>query len=165
MSALAKKILISALCLTVMACGFHLRGQATLPFETLYVNPAYDAAFAAQLKRAVLFGTNTRLTDDPKKADAIFQLESEARERTILAINTSGTVAEYELLMRISFRVYNSQGQNWVAPTVLILKRHVSYNDANVLAKDYEEAQLYRDMQSDAVQQVLQRMSGARAPI
>jgi len=165
MSALGKKILISALCLTVMACGFHLRGQATLPFDTLYVSPANDATFATELKRAVLAGTNARLSDNPKDAEAIFQLESESRERRILAINTGGTVAEYELRLYVTFRVYNSKGQNWIAPTILTLKRNVSYNDAQVLAKDYEEAQLYRDMQSDAVLQVLQRMSGARAPI
>ncbi|HYA20390.1 MAG TPA: LPS assembly lipoprotein LptE [Burkholderiales bacterium] len=160
-----KRISIAAFCLSVAACGFHLRGQATLPFDTLYVSSDNDSAFATELKRAVRAGTNARLIDNPKDADAIFQVQNEARERRILAINTGGTVAEYELRLYVTFRLYNNKGQNWIAPTELTLKRNVSYNDSTVLAKDYEEAQLYKDMQSDAVQQVLQRMSGAKAPI
>jgi LPS-assembly lipoprotein len=67
--------------------------------------------------------------------------------------------------MRVSFRLYDNKGQNWIVPTEINLKREVSYNDTNVLAKDYEEAQLYKDMQSDAVQQVVRRLSGAKAPL
>ena len=160
-----KKFLAVACCLLVTACGFHLRGQATLPFETLYVNASNDSSFATELKRALLAGTNTRLSDNPKDAEAIFQLVSETREKQILSISTGGTVAEYELRMRVSFRLYDNKGQNWIVPTETTLKRDVSFNDTNVLAKDYEEAQLYKDMQSDAVQQVVQRLSTAKAPI
>ncbi|HMK14175.1 MAG TPA: LPS assembly lipoprotein LptE [Burkholderiales bacterium] len=160
-----KKFLAIACCLLVTACGFHLRGQATLPFETLYVNASNDSPFVAELKRALLSGTNARLSDNPKDAEAIFQLVSETRDKQILSVNTGGTVAEYELRMRVSFRLYDNKGQNWIAPTEINLKREVSYNDTNVLAKDYEEAQLYKDMQSDAVQQVVRRLSAAKAPL
>jgi LPS-assembly lipoprotein len=34
-----------------------------------------------------------------------------------------------------------------------------------VLAKESEEALLYKDMQSDAVQQVMQRLSATKAPL
>jgi len=160
-----KKFLAIACCLLVTACGFHLRGQATLPFETLYVNASNDSPFVAELKRALLSGTNARLSDNPKDAEAIFQLVSETRDKQILSVNTGGTVAEYELRMRVSFRLYDNKGQNWIVPTEINLKREVSYNDTNVLAKDYEEAQLYKDMQSDAVQQVVRRLSAAKAPL
>ena len=71
-----KKFLAVACCLLVTACGFHLRGHATLPFETLYINASNDSSFATELKRALLAGTNTRLSDNPKDAQAIFQLVS-----------------------------------------------------------------------------------------
>jgi LPS-assembly lipoprotein len=38
------------------------------------------------------------------------------------------------------------------------LKRDFSFNDTQVLAKEAEEALLYRDMQSDAVQQIIRRL-------
>jgi len=160
-----KQFLLAAFCLTLTACGFHLRGQATLPFETLYVDASNDSSFAVELKRALRSGTNIRLSDNPKDAEAIFQLVSETRDKLILSVNTGGTVAEYELRMHVSFRLHDNKGQSWIVPTEINLKREVSYSDTNVLAKDYEEAQLYKDMQSDAVQQVVWRLSGAKAPI
>ena len=40
-----------ALCATLSACGFQLRGKVDLPFETVYVEaPAYSK-FGEQLKR------------------------------------------------------------------------------------------------------------------
>jgi LPS-assembly lipoprotein len=44
----------------------------------------------------------------------------------------------------------------------------MAYSDAQVLAKETEEALLYRDMQSDMVQQIMRRLVAAKpasAPI
>jgi LPS-assembly lipoprotein len=41
----------------------------------------------------------------------------------------------------------------------LELKRILAFSDVQVLAKEQEEALLYRDMQNDAVQQVVRRLS------
>jgi len=165
MFSLVKIFLLASFCLAVTACGFHLRGQATLPFESLYVNASDDSSFATELKRTLLAGTNARLSDNPKDAEAIFQLVSEAREKQIRSLTGGGTVGEYELRMRVAFRLYDNKGQNWIAQTEITLKRYVSYSDTEVLAKESEEALLYKDMQSDAVQQVVQRLSAAKAPI
>jgi len=39
------------------------------------------------------------------------------------------------------------------------LSRDVTYNDADILAKESEEQLLFRDMQSDMVQQVMRRLA------
>jgi LPS-assembly lipoprotein len=41
----------------------------------------------------------------------------------------------------------------------------VSYDDTQVLAKESEEQLLFRDMQSDMVQQILRRLAAARKPV
>jgi len=43
--------------------------------------------------------------------------------------------------------------------------RSLPYDDAQILAKEQEEALLYRDMRSDAVQQVMRRLSRAKPRI
>ena len=40
----------------------------------------------------------------------------------------------------------------------IALKRDLSYSDTEALGKEAEEALLYRDMQNDAVQQLLRRL-------
>ncbi|HVS27277.1 MAG TPA: LPS assembly lipoprotein LptE [Burkholderiales bacterium] len=157
-------VLAIATSFLVAACGFHLRGQTTLPFESLYVNASGGSAFATQLKRAVLAGTNARLSDSSKDAQAIFDLVSEIQEKQILSLSGAGTVREFELRYRVAFRVHDNQGHDWIPQTEIILKRDVTFNDSQVLAKESEEALLYKDMQSDAVQQVMRRLSAAKAP-
>ena len=46
----------------------------------------------------------------------------------------------------------------------LVIERDFPFNDNQVLAKETEEALIYRDMQSDMVQQVLRRLEAA-APL
>ena len=40
----------------------------------------------------------------------------------------------------------------------------MTYDDTQILAKESEEALLYRDMKADAVQQMLRRLSVAHRP-
>ena len=46
----------------------------------------------------------------------------------------------------------------------IALKRDFSFNDTQVLAKEAEEALLYKDIQTDAVQQIVRRLAAAKLP-
>jgi LPS-assembly lipoprotein len=43
-----------------------------------------------------------------------------------------------------------------------LLQRDISYNEALALSKAEEEAEMYRDMQTDIVQQVMRRLAAVR---
>jgi LPS-assembly lipoprotein len=143
------------------ACGFHLRGQAQLPFETLYIpgtNP-----LVVELKRNVAAASKARLVDTPKDAQAVLGFTQEVREKTILSFNAAGRVSEYQLRYRVGFRVTDAKGAQVYLPTSeILLTRDMAYSDAQVLAKEAEEALLYRDMQSDMVQQIMRRLVAAK---
>ncbi len=158
----ASLFLVAALCMTLGACGFQLRGQATLPFDSLYV--ASNTGLAVQLKRNIIAGTNTRLVDDPKLAQATFSVLYEAQEKSILSLNSAGRVREYQLRYRYRFRVADAKGLEFVPSNEILLTRDISFNDSAVLAKENEEGLLYRDMQADMVQQVLRRLAAAKPP-
>ena len=143
------------------ACGFHLRGQAELPFETLHIpgnNP-----LVVELKRNVAVASRTRLVDKPAEAQAVFGFTQELREKVILSFNAAGRVSEYQLRYRVGFRVTDPKGARVYLPTSEIqLTRDMAYSDAQVLAKETEEALLYRDMQRDMVQQIMRRLVAAK---
>jgi LPS-assembly lipoprotein len=147
--------------LAAAGCGFRLRGTADLPFTTLYV-PNPTTGIALDLKRNVLAGTNARVVDDPKGADAIMAFTEEAREKEILSLTGTGRVREFQLRYRVSFRVHDSKGANFVPPSTIQLTRDVTFNDAEILAKEAEEQLLFRDMQSDMVQQIMRRLAAAK---
>ncbi|HJW54692.1 MAG TPA: LPS assembly lipoprotein LptE [Burkholderiaceae bacterium] len=147
---------------TLSACGFQLRGsgnQANLPFATVYLAFPDTSALGNELKRNLRAGGGTEVITDAKTAQAIVELLSETREKQILSLNTQGRVREYSLLYRVRFRVRDSKGKELLAPTEIVLKRDISFNEAQVIAKEKEEEMLYRDMQSDLVQQILRRLA------
>ncbi len=143
-------------------CGFQLRGQASLPFSTLYVPGS--SPLAVELKRNVVAGTHTRLVSQERDAQAILGFTSESREKVILSFNESGLVREFQLRYRVGFRVYDAKGRDYLPASEIQLTRDISFNDAQVLAKESEEQLLYRDMQSDMVQQIIRRLAAARTP-
>ena len=153
------KTLIALLCtLLIAGCGFQLRGAANLPFESLYVQAPVGSQFAQQFKRMVTFGSSTRIVDDPKAAEATLILVGEVREKIILSLSGTGRVSEFQLRYRMTYRMLNKAGAEIVPSSEIALKRDFSFNDQDTLSKESEEALLFRDMQNDAVQQLLRRL-------
>ena len=156
----ASRLTVSiALCAMLTACGFHLRGQASLPFESIYI--VGSPSFTTPLARAVRAGSTTRITTNPKEADVTLQILNEARERSILSLSGAGRVQELQLRYRVNFRLTNKAGGELIPADEILLKRDLLYSDSDVLGKEQEEALLYRDMQTDAVQQVVRRLQVA----
>ena len=145
------------------ACGFQLRGAAQLPFSTLYLQVADTSALAHEIRRT-LRASNARLVDSPKEAQATLIIMSEIREKQILSLGGQGRVREYQLRYRVGYQLTDGKTTTLIAPSEILLKRDVSFNDSEVLAKEAEEALLYRDMQSDAVNQLLRRLQAAKLP-
>ena len=128
--------------------------------------PAFRASVAAAELPEVCgwsHASKARLVDSPGEAQAVLGFTQELREKIILSFSAAGRVSEYQLRYRVGFRVTDAKGAQVYLPTSeILLTRDVSYSDAQVLAKETEEALLYRDMQSDMVQQILRRLVAAK---
>jgi len=149
------------LCLALAGCGFQLRGTAEVPFETIYV-PTVAGGIGLELKRNIQAGTRAKVVDDAKQAEAILEFTQESREKEILSLTGTGRVREFQLRYRVGFRVHDGKGRDFVPANTVVLLRDITFNDSDVLAKETEEQLLYRDMQSDMVQQILRRLSVAK---
>lgn len=143
------------------ACGFQLRGTAQLPFSTVFVQGAGNTPFGHELRRALRVN-NVQIEDAPAKADATLTIMSEIRDRLILSLGGQGRVREYQLRYRLAYQLTDAKSAVITPPTEILLKRDISFNDNEALAKEAEEALLYRDMQSDAVQQLLRRLQATK---
>ncbi len=156
------RVAVVVLAIALAGCGFKLRGAQTFPFDSIYVPP--NNLLTNELGRYVAAGTNAKVVSVPgEPAEARFNLLGEAQEKVILALNTQGRVREYQLRYRVIFSVAGEKGFNYVPPSELILTRDITFND-QVLAKENEEQLLYREMRSDAVQQIMRRIAAAKPP-
>ena len=151
---------LTMLALFISACGFHLRGQATLPYSTLYVSGPSATSLTRSLVR-VLQSSDVKVVERREDAEVGLIILSDTREKSILSLSGAGRAQEYELRERVSFRIVTAKEPDLPASEIVI-QRTISFNDAQVLAKESEEALLYRDMENDAVQQLLRRLQAAK---
>ena len=149
--------------LALPGCGFKLRGAQTFPFQTIAVQPHPGGPLVIAMRRS--FGSAVRvlpLSEPPKNADVVVEILQEAREKTVVGINSSGQVREFQLRIRVRFRVRTPAGEELVPDTEILQRRDLSFNESASLAKEAEEALLYRDMQNDLVQQLLRRLAAVK---
>ncbi len=162
-----RRLLCIALASTAMlsACGFKLRGSilgANLPFKSIFLAVPETSTLGSELRRYIRGSGELEIKTVQSEAEATLDITSELREKVILSLNSQGRVREYVLYYRVTIRVRDSKNVVLLAPTQITLKRDISYNESAVLAKESEEAMLYRDMQSDLVQQILRRIAAIK---
>lgn len=143
-------------------CGFQLRRSAALPFKTLYTGFAPSSAIGAEFRRLVRVAQDTRLVDEASQAEARLEVLEETREKEVVGFSSTGRPREYQLRLRFTFRVVDRDGAVLLAPTTIVLRRDITASDIDVVAKQQEEELLYKEMQSDLVQQLLRRLAAIR---
>ncbi|MFZ6742988.1 LPS assembly lipoprotein LptE [Undibacterium sp. JH2W] len=141
------------------ACGFALRGPVALPFKSIFIGLPEASSLGGELRRQIRANGQTQIASDAKEAQVILDVLAETRDKQILSLNSQGRVREYNLIYNFRFRVRNNAGKEYLEPVDIQLKRNISFNETQVLAKEAEEVLLYRDMQSDLVQQIMRRLA------
>jgi len=155
-------------------CGFQLRKAPDFAFSSVVVNAPASSPLAAELRRSLAADGKLQVLDAgalaaPAGAPAqpagrvVFDLLQEQRDKQVVGKNTQGQVVEYTLRSRVHFRLRTLQGRELIPDTELVLSRDITFNESLVLAKDAEEALLYRDMQTDMVQQLMRRLAAVKS--
>jgi len=160
---LAKSSLLGLTCLSLSACGFKLRAAQNYAFETIAIQPNPGGVLAIELRRSMGGAVRVLPLGEPlTQAQVVLDILQEQREKTVVGVNASGQVREFQLRIRVRYRVRTPQGKELTPEIEIVQKRDISFNESAVLAKEAEEVLLYRDMQSDIVQQLLRRLAAVK---
>ena len=150
--------------LGLAGCGFKLRGSQSFAFTRIAIMPNPGGAIAQELRRS--FGNQVQVLapDEPlTSAQLVLTVAEDPREKVVVGVNTSGQVREFQLRLRVRLRLSTAKGKELIEGDEILQQRDISYNETAALAKEAEEALLYRDMQSDIVQQILRRLVAVQA--
>ena len=150
--------------MTVASCGFHLRGEASYNFDTVYVNATGSPPIGVALRRALAGSGSAKVIEDPKTAQVVVDIPLVVDDKEVLSLSSSGAVREYQLVKRVSFRVHDPDGNDWLPAGEITVRRAYTFNESEVLARDAQEQRLLREMQQDVVLQLVRRLQAARKP-
>jgi LPS-assembly lipoprotein len=154
-------LLIAVTCIAILfpGCGFQPRGRADLSFDSIYVETNGFSLFGAELRKVVQAGDVVEVMDSADEAEVVLKVVSERQERHIISLTGTGSVREFQLVYRVAYRILDNELMDLAAPGEIVLRRDMLFDDTLRLAKESEAEILYRDMQTDAVNQMLRRLS------
>ena len=139
-------------------CGFQLRQPPRMAFKTIALTGfSPRSPLAAELRRQLAPGV--QVLDSSANADVVLEALNDERLRSVVASTAAAQVRELQLRLRFNFRAGTPGGRELIPRAELLLSRDLSTNETATLAKEQEEADLFRDMQTDVVNQVLRRLA------
>jgi LPS-assembly lipoprotein len=142
-------------------CGFALRQPPRLHFSSIALQGfAPRSPLAEALRRQLAL--QVHVLDAPDRADVILQALADTRDKSVVASTAAAQVREFTLRLKFDFRAHTPGGRELIPRAELLLSRDLSYSENFALAKEQEEAELYEDMQSDVVTQVLRRLAAIK---
>jgi LPS-assembly lipoprotein len=165
MSTIGGFVAALALTLGLAACGFHLRGEANYAFDSLFLDSNPSQPLTTELKRALEGSASSHMVATSDKAQVVLEVQPPEDIKQIQSLSGGGKVAEYLLTKRVLFRVHDKDGNEWLPTSEVVVRRSYTYSDTEALAKEIQEQRLWREMQTDAVQQVVRRLQSAKKPI
>lgn len=140
-------------------CGFALRGDYVVPYAGVYVSAGPNSQIVNTLKRE-LQATN-KFEPNAKAAHAQLNIVLEDRDKKILSLSGAGRVREFQLKTTVQFQLVEATGAVIIATNELSLIRRMSFDDAQVVSKQQEEALLFADMEKDIAGQIMRRITVA----
>jgi len=160
-----RPLLLSLVAVALLGgCGFELRRPPELHFKSMALTGFAPRSPMAEALKKALMDAGVAVLEDPNQAQLVFEALLDTPDKSIVASTAVGQVREVQLRQKLNFRVRTVTGRELIPVTELLLTRDMSTNETVSLAKEQEEALLYRGMRSDIVQQLLRRLATLNAP-
>ncbi len=150
-----------AAALVLPGCGFELRRAAELHFESIALTGFAPLSPLAQELRLAL-ERSVKVLEDQAKAQVVFQALVDQRTRRAVTYTASGQVRDIQLRMQLRYRAQTPSERELIPASNIEKVREMTFIEAKALGKQQEEQDVYREMQSDIVLQVMLRLSAIR---
>jgi LPS-assembly lipoprotein len=149
-----------ALTLLVSSCGFHLQGRQPLPpsFQYTYIDAQDEQTDFVQDLRRALIASNVNVIRTKGSSGAMISVHDDELTERILSVSARNIPTEYELTYRVKFSV-TSGGKTLIDHEEISATRDISFDEAQLLAKEREQEILREALARDLVALVMRRLS------
>lgn len=161
-------VCILTIVLTIVGCGFKLRGDYGLPsgIQQLQLLAAQKNTPLHRILGKQLQGINIDVWDNTASAsqideqvDVIVYLSSDQLERRLLSLFSSGQVAEYELVYTIKYQI-QFPAQDALKIEFDVTREYQDDPDA-VLAKSRELDLIQNEMRQEAANRIIRQIASS----
>jgi LPS-assembly lipoprotein len=151
-------LLLSAI--VVSGCGFHLQGRQPLPaaFSYTFVDAKDEQTDFVQDLRKALIASNVNVIATKGSSGAVITVHEDELTERILSVSARNIPTEYELTYQVRFSVM-SEGKTLIDKEEISATRDISFDEAQLLAKEREQEILSEALARDLVGLVMRRLA------
>lgn len=148
-------------CLLITACGFKLRNEKPLPPElrVLAVESGTPYGLLTIQLKQLIRSLGVRIATDPTEAQMTLRIFDEAYRTITLSQSASASTKEYTMFFEVQFQLQDTKGKVLFGPRKIVASRNYMVNTDQVLSSTTEQETLQKEMQRDAVYQILNQLS------
>ncbi|MBT8420384.1 MAG: lipoprotein B transmembrane [Gammaproteobacteria bacterium] len=137
-------------------CGFHLRGNISLPDEISSLQVRGPMQLADELLILLESSEVVTTSDSP---NAILMIERETFDKQTLSVDSNtGKEREHALAYTVFYRVVAADGKELLPKQTVNLLRDYVFDEEAVLATSREQDVLHQEMRREAANQILRRL-------
>ena len=153
-------VLLLAMGFILSACGFHLQGRQPLPAEFAYtfVDTRDEQTDFVQDLRKALIAANVNVIRTRGSSGATISVHDDELTERILSVSARNIPTEYEMTYKVVFSV-SSGGQTLIDKEEIAATRDISFDEAQLLAKEREQEILREALARDLVALVMRRLA------
>jgi LPS-assembly lipoprotein len=142
------------------SCGFHLQGRQPLPaqFTHTYVDTQDEQTDFVQDLRKALIASKVNVIRTKSSSTAVVEVHEDELTERILSVSAQNIPTEYELTYKVTFSVI-SEGKTLIEKEEISATRDISFDEAQLLAKEREQEILRAALARDLVALVMRRLA------
>lgn len=146
--------------LILAACGFHMRGAASVPPEMVrtYISADDQRSLFYRRLRDSLQNAGVNIVDSPVEATATFSIISDIPGQRVLSVSARNVPTEFEVFYTIFYSVETAD-TTLLEPRAQTLTRDYTWDATEVLGKEREEELMREAIVDDLVRIVLIQLS------
>jgi LPS-assembly lipoprotein len=150
---------VPILCM-LASCGFHLQGRQPLPaqFSQTYVDTKDEQTDFVQDLRKALIASKVNVIPTKGPAGATITVHEDELTERILSVSARNIPTEYELTYRVKFSVIAGD-RTLIDNEEISATRDISFEEAQLLAKEREQEILSEALARDLVALVMRRLA------
>jgi LPS-assembly lipoprotein len=142
------------------SCGFHLQGRQPLPadFAYTYVDTKDEQTDFVQDLRKALIASNVNVIRTRGSSGAVITVHEDQLTERVLSVSARNIPTEYELTYKVLFSV-TSGDRTLIDKEEITISRDISFEEAQLLAKEREQEILSEALARDLAAQVMRRLA------
>jgi LPS-assembly lipoprotein len=141
-------------------CGFHLQGRQPMPatFAYTYIDTKDEQTDFVQDLRKALIANDVKVIRTKASSGAVITVHDDELTERILSVSARNIPTEYELTYTVKFSVTSGE-QVLIDAEEISATRDISFDEAQLLAKEREQEILSEALARDLVALVMRRIA------